>query len=149
MVTIEELKKFPIFQCLSDFELENIQEITKKENFDADRRVFEEKSIATNLYLVSKGRVVIKMRGDSGNDQLPIDTIGPGEIFGWSAVAEPHTFTAAAHTLEKSEFLVINSDVLRDLFKKNYHIGYKVMREIASVISSRLRSLNQKFVNSV
>ena len=149
MIPLEDLKKFQIFKCLSDYELENIREIAKKEELDADRKVFSEKSIASRLYLILKGRVVIKMRGVSSNNQLPIDTIGPGEIFGWSAVAEPHTFTAAAQTLEKSEFLVINSDVLRDLFKKNNHVGYKVMSEIASVISSRLRNLSQKFVDSV
>ena len=36
-----------------------------------------------------------------------------------------------------------------DLFKKNNHVGYLIMMEVASVISSRLRSLNRKCVNSI
>ncbi len=89
------------------------------------------------------------MRGNMGKEQLPIDTVGPGEIFGWSAVTEPYTFTAAAYTVEKSELLVVDGRALRDLFKKNNHIGYKVMVKISSVVSSRLRQLNQKFVNTL
>jgi len=84
-----------------------------------------------------------------GLEQLTIDTIGPGDIFGWSAVAEPFTFTAAAWTVNKSRFIILNGEPLRDLFKKNNHIGYKIMFEISSVISSRFRQLGKKFVNTL
>jgi len=143
----EELRQFKIFQDLTDTELQNIAEIAKKVEFEAEKRVFEEKSIASDLYLVLKGKVVIRKKSDLGHGQITIDTIEPGEIFGWSSTTEPHNFTAAAHTTEKSELLTIKSDVLRDLFKKNNHIGYRVMTEIASVISSRFRSLSQEYAN--
>ena len=149
MISIEQLKQFELFKSLSDDELENVGEIAKKEQLRSDTRIFEEKSIANKLYLICGGRVVIKLRAEMGKEQLPVDTVGPGEVFGWSAVAEPHSFTAAACTLEDSEFYVINSDTLLDLFRKNNHIGYKVMKELASVISSRFRQLSQKLVNSL
>ena len=148
MESINDLREFVIFKDLTDSELENIAEIAKREMYDANKRIFEEKSWASNLYLVVKGLVVIKLKGEKGVDQLPIDTVGPGDIFGWSAVTEPHAFTAAAWTTEKSEILVFNGKVLLDLFKKNNHIGYKVMSKVATVISSRLRKLNQQLANS-
>jgi CRP-like cAMP-binding protein len=86
------------------------------------------------------------MRDADGKD-MAIDTVGPGEVFGWSAVTEPHAFTAASYAMEASEVFVVKGSVLRDLFKKNNHIGYKVMMKVASVISQRLRSLNEKCVN--
>lgn len=148
MVSTHDLRGFDIFKELTDPELENVAEIAKRENYDASKRIFEEKSWANNLYLVVKGLIVIKMKGDKGGEQLPIDTAGPGDIFGWSAVTEPHAFTAAAWTTKKSEILVFNGKALLDLFKKNNHIGYKVMAKVAAVISSRLRKLNRKLVNS-
>lgn len=148
MISKKEIRRFEIFEELTDAELENIAEIAKLEQYDADKRIFEEKSWASNLYLVVKGSVVIKMKGDKGGEQLPIDNAAPGDIFGWSAVTEPHAFTAAAWTAEKSDILVLDGKVLLDLFKKNNHIGYKVMSKVASVISSRLRKLNQRLVNS-
>ena len=147
MVKIQDLKKCEIFDGLTEAELENIREIAKETEYDAGKRIFEEKSIAKNIYLVLEGNVEIRMSRDEGGEQLPIETVEPGEIFGWSAVTEPYTFTAAAWTLERSKFLVFDGEVLRNLFKKNNHIGYKIMRRIASVISSRLRHLNQKLVN--
>ncbi|MDH5468055.1 MAG: cyclic nucleotide-binding domain-containing protein [Candidatus Aminicenantes bacterium] len=149
MVTIEELKKFKVFEGLTDAELENISEIARKEEYEAGKRIFDEKSQAAHLYTVLKGKVEIKMSADKGRELMRLDMVGPGEIFGWSSVTEPYTLTAAAWTMEKTELLVFNGEVLRDLFKKNNHIGYKVMMRVASVISSRLRSLSQKFVNSL
>lgn len=149
MVTIEELKKSDVFKGLTNAELENISDIATKEEYEAGKRIFEEKSQASHLYTVLRGKVEIKMSADKGRELMRIDTVGPGEIFGWSSVTEPYTLTAAAWTTEKTELLVFNGEVLRDLFKKNNHIGYKVMMEVASVISSRLRGLSQKFVNSL
>ena len=147
MVTIEELKNFDVFAELTEAELKNICEIAKKEEREEGKRIFMEHSQAANLYIVSKGKVEIKMRPDKRRELLQIDTVGPGEIFGWSAVTEPYTLTAEASTLEKSELYVFDSEVLRDLFKKNNHIGYKVMKKVAAVISSRLRSLSQRLAN--
>jgi CRP-like cAMP-binding protein len=146
MVKIDDLRLFGIFSELNDNELENIAEIAKLEKYDKGRRIFQEKSIATSLYLVKKGSIEIRMLGQGG-EEMGIDSLGPGEVFGWSAVTEPHAFTAASYAVEASDVFVVSGSVLRDLFKKNNHIGYKVMMKVASVIAQRLRSLNEKCVN--
>ena len=146
---MEVLKKFDVFKGLADYELENVAELANIADYDAGKRIFDEKSQANYFYFVLEGKVEIKMRAEKGKDLLPIDTVGPGEIFGWSAVTEPFTLTAAAWTLEKTKLFVFKGEVLRDLFKKNNHIGYTVMMAVSSVISSRLRKLNQKLVNSL
>ncbi len=89
------------------------------------------------------------MSTDKGKKQLPLETIEKRDLFGWSVLVEPHTFTVASWTMEPSEFLVFNGDTLGDLFKKNNHIGYLIMSRITSVISSRLRKLSQKFINNL
>ena len=146
MTTIHDLRPFGIFSALNDNELANIQEIAGKKHYEQGRRIFQENSIAQNLYLVASGQIEIRMRG-SGGKEMAVDCVGPGEVFGWSAVTEPHAFTAAAYAMEDSEVLLVKGSVLRDLFKKNNHIGFKVMMKVASVIAHRLRSLNEKCVN--
>lgn len=146
LVSLDELRQYEIFKDLTEAELENIKEIAKREVYNPGIRIFEEKSLATNLYVVSEGEVEIGMRSEKSTEPIPIDTVSSGEIFGWSAVTEPFTFTAAAKTLRKSKLLVFDGKQLLDLFKKNNHIGYKMMRKISSVISARLRQLRKRFV---
>ncbi|HEX7319865.1 MAG TPA: cyclic nucleotide-binding domain-containing protein [bacterium] len=95
MVDIEKLKGFSLFKHLNERELEQIAQIAEEESSKKDMRIFEEKALAVNLYLVLEGRVELKISGD-GKEKIVIDTAGPGDIFGWSAVTDPHTFTAAA-----------------------------------------------------
>ncbi len=148
MVPIEVLRRFDIFSGLSDPELENISEIAKLEKYRPNARVFEEDSLAVKMYLVLYGRVEIRLRKSPEKDPLTIDIVGPGEIFGWSAVTNPYTFTAAAWTVEESELVAIDGGVLLKLFKINNHLGYKVMTRIAGVISKRFRQLSQKLVDN-
>lgn len=149
MVSANELRKFNIFKRLTDTELENIRDIVKKEEHEIEKRIIVENSEASKLYLVLEGRVSIKKRGDSGRREMVIDDAIPGEIFGWSAVVEAHIYTADVITTERSVFLTIDSSALRSLFERNKEIGYKVMTEMVSVISSRFKKVIGLFVGYI
>jgi CRP-like cAMP-binding protein len=146
MITDEKLKHFEVFQDLTDCELENIAQIPIEVDFKAGDRIFAEKSLATNLYLVLEGEVEIKMGQDEYGNQLTTDTILPGETFGWSALTDPFTFTAGAYAVKESKLLAFNGARLRKHFKINNHVGYKIMMRIASIISKRIRHLREKLV---
>lgn len=148
MVDREKLKSFKIFRDLNERETELIAGIAREETYELGERIFAEKALATTLYLTLEGKVEIKISGDRSK-QVVIDRVGPGEIFGWSAVIEPYTFTAAAWTSEKTKLIALRGERLKELFVKNNHIGYRVIKEIAVVISRRLKALESKFANTV
>ncbi len=145
-IDLATLRQFEIFKELNDREVENFLEIAEEAVYEGGQRIFEEKSLALNLYLVLEGKVEIKMKGDILEEPLTLDIVGPGETFGWSAIAEPHTFTASAYAVERTRVILLRGDWLRDLFKKNNHIGYRFMQEIASLISRRLRKGQLSFL---
>lgn len=145
MIEIEELRKCKILKELNDRELETISNIIKVETYDCGIRIFEEKALAINLYLVMNGKVEIKLKGN-GRAPISIDKIGPGDIFGWSAAIDPYTFTASAYTMEKTKLAIIDGEQLRKLFENNNHIGYRIIKEISVVISRRLKACEARFV---
>jgi CRP/FNR family cyclic AMP-dependent transcriptional regulator len=148
MIDIDTLKKFKILKGLNERELETVAKLAKKRIYEAGARIFEEKALATHLYLVLEGKIEVKVRC-IGSEQIKIDEIGPGRIFGWSAVTEPYTFTAATWAVEQSEVIVFEGRKLRDLFANNNHIGYRVVKEVAAVISGRLKRMEAKFIEIV
>jgi len=149
MVEIDKLKKFKIFKGLNERELETVAKLAKEKTYEAGSRIFEEKALATHLYLVLEGKIEVNMCCGEGSEQITIDEVGPGKIFGWSAVAEPYTFTAAARTVEQSRVIGLDGRKLRDLFTNNNHIGYRVVKEVAAVISGRLKGMEAKFIEIV
>jgi CRP/FNR family transcriptional regulator, cyclic AMP receptor protein len=144
MISVDVLRKFKIFQELNDRELEIVASLAQKKAFKSGVRIFEEKALADRFYLINEGKVAIKL--SSSEIELQIDEIGAGESFGWSAVIDPQSFTAGAWALTDTEILFFESDHLLDLFRKNNHIGYRVIKEVAKVVSKRLKAFEARFV---
>jgi len=140
MVDVEELREFELFANLSDKELAKVAKIGSTEKFGADSKVFAEGEAASRIYIVADGMVAIKMKSRKGQEVV-IDELGPGEMLGWSGVLDERNFTAAASTSEDSTLLAFDGDQLRQLFAKDSGIGYRLVGNIALVISSRLAKL--------
>jgi len=146
MEDLEGLKCCKIFGELNERELEEVAKLATVEKRGAGSRVIAERGKASMLYLVKEGKVAIRMTSRDGHE-VTIDELGPGELFGWSAVLDHPMFTAAVWTLEDSTFILFDGQQLRRLFEVNNHIGYRVMKSIADVISSRLENLRARLVD--
>ena len=144
MQDIAVLKRFSIFKDLNDRETEVIANIAVRKTYEAGTRIFEEKGLATALFLILDGGVAIKMHSKEMNIQ--IDELKTGDIFGWSSVIDPYAFTASAWALVKTEVLVLPVAELNPIFRNNNHIGYRVIKEIAVIASRRLKAIEAKFV---
>jgi len=146
MVSIEALNEISIFKGLKDYELEQVAKISHEEVLEGDTRIFAENALADKLYIVLEGEVEIRI---TGCGEIVVDTVKNNEIFGWSALTEPYSLTAAAFTTKKTRLIAISGDVMRDLFEKNNHIGYLVVKELASVISNRLKQSRKNLISCI
>lgn len=146
MVTSDKLKRFSIFKYLTDEKLSLIAEIADEQDYDANTEIFRQKSPAKNLYLLLEGRVVIKLKC-SDERMVVIDEIKPGEIFGWSAITDPYTFTASAWTTESSKVIIVYGQLLRRLFEDDKEIGFYIVDEIATLVGRRFRALEAKLAD--
>lgn len=148
MVAIRTLKRFQIFEGLTDSQLEKIAELCREEVYPAGVTIFEEGGRAESLYLLWQGTVALEMKIRAWPQEPPkrtvIDVITRGEPLGWSALAEPHILTFSAKTLEHSRVIVIKGDDLHQLFESDHHMGYLVMGRLTSVVGGRLRGTRQK-----
>jgi CRP-like cAMP-binding protein len=146
MVVADVLKDVAIFKDVAEYELENIAKLAQEKTYESGQRIFSEGALAQRMYILLDGEVEIRIRPNSKSEQMTVETIRKGEIFGWSALTQPYSLSAAAWVTEKATVLEMSGDTLRDLFKKNSHIGYLVMTEVASVISSRLKRVRERML---
>jgi CRP-like cAMP-binding protein len=146
MVSVEVLNKVDLFKGLNNEELEKIARICQEHTFAEGQRCFSEGSKAVDLYILQKGKVAIELeiRYSGRRVKAAITTLGPGRLFGWSALVEPHVLTASASCEEKAEVIAIKGADLLDLFQKDSHIGYVVMKNLAAVIGLRLTRTIQR-----
>jgi signal transduction histidine kinase len=96
--------------------------------------------VDNKLYIVEDGRVVLDMAlriGIGSGRQGSIAVITKGQVFGWWG-GDSYIHTMSARCVEETKLIAINAGALWHLLEHNHHIGYKVIKKLVGVISSRL-----------
>lgn len=114
-----------------------IEPLGKTRHFPPGTRLFREGEPHDDIHLVVDGRVRLEMfvreRG-----RLPLLTVGPGDLLGWSPLLGDHPMTATATALMSVETLAFDGEQLKALCEANHEVGYWLMRQIVQVLSQRL-----------
>lgn len=144
MVSVETLKSFGLFSGLTESELEGIAKLCRKRTYEDGSVIFTIGGSATDVYLLETGKVDIQIEFKIYEYETvaTVYTVGKGEIFGWSALVQPHRLTASARCQGKTDVMMINGKSLMELLDKERGIGYVVMKNLSGLISSRFASAN-------
>ncbi len=105
--------------------------------YRAGTTIFREGELSSYFYIVKSGRVALDVHLPS-KGRRPLQTVEPGEIFSWSALAPPFIETASARAVEDIEVLGIKGSTLMDLCREDTELGFELYRSMAAVISTRL-----------
>ena len=140
------LKKISAFKGLSPAELQAIVQLSNERKYKKNDVIFAEKSRGEEIYILTKGRVRIELGVKGKTDFVTVHRIQKGEIFGELALVGDGNRSASAECETDCDVIVINRDALRGLFEKNTRIGYIIMANLASVLSTRLRKTNLQLV---
>lgn len=105
--------------------------------FEPGDTIFHEGDPSLYLYIVKTGHVAIEIHVPS-KGRRSISTVGPGDLFSWSALVEPRLETAAARAVEATEVLGIKGGALMDLCREDTELGFELYRTLAEVITARL-----------
>lgn len=145
MINASVLKRLGLFKGLDDGELAGVAELCNERILKKGERVFSEGTRATHLHLCCSGKVdiVIWVR-EPWNKNVTVHQAGAGELFGWSAVVVPYTYTASAECVEAGEEIRITGSDLLKLLDYNPHMGFVVLRNLSAEISARLTQTRQR-----
>jgi CRP-like cAMP-binding protein len=69
---------------------------------------------------------------------VTILTVEPGDVFGWSALVEPHEATSNAVALEAAEALVFDGPALRRLLAADAALAASVYPRLLTAVARRL-----------
>jgi CRP/FNR family transcriptional regulator, cyclic AMP receptor protein len=146
VVEIADLKCCQILGDLDDRELAEVAKLATVETRGAGSRVITTGTNATATYLIKEGKVEVRMKSRDGHEVV-IDTLGQGDLVGWSAVLDHQMFKADIWCVEDCTLVVLDGVKLRQLFDANNHIGYRVVRMIADIVASRMERMRARLVD--
>jgi signal-transduction protein with cAMP-binding, CBS, and nucleotidyltransferase domain len=145
------LRELRLFRDFNNQELEEIDKICQKITFNKDELIFEAKSPAKNLYIISKGAVELRFEVNyyNASQNITLDRKSRGEAFGWSALTKSNIYTLSARALQNSDLLMINEKDINDLCSKNDHMGYIIMKNISEIIGERFELVQKMLINEI
>jgi len=125
------------FEHFSPRVQQQVLSLAESRAFAAGETIFREGDPSLYLYLVKRGRIAIDMNLPARGVRTVL-TVGPGELFSWSALVEPRVETASARALEQAEVFAIKGGTLTDVCLKDPEFGLELYRTLCEVISARL-----------
>ena len=145
MVTVEVLKGIGLFKGLDDSELAKITGLFRVYTMRAGDQISVEGTRATDLHICRSGKVniVIWVR-EPWNKNVVVHQVEPGEVFGWSALVAPYTYTASAECVESGEQICASGHELLAALDQYPVIGYTIMRNLSAEVSIRLMQTRQR-----
>ncbi|MFH5804325.1 Crp/Fnr family transcriptional regulator [Alienimonas sp. DA493] len=109
----------------------------RTQSFPPGTMLFAEGEAHPQVYLVERGDVRLDMHVP-GRGDVPLLTVGPGELLGWSPFLGEGAMTARATTAEETVAVVLPAAEVRRLCEADPKAGYHLMRQLAAALSARL-----------
>ncbi len=151
MNLVDDLRKSILADNLNDEELNQLANIAAARTFYKNDSIFDEKDDGSSLYILVEGRVCIEIRSLQKRMPLPkqIMIVKRGQIFGEMAFVERRFRSASARAKGNVRLISIPSGDFDKLMQENPSLGFKVMTNLARILSRRLRRMNDQWLSAV
>ena len=134
---LEVLKRSDLFRELSNEQLGLLEKMCTPHVFEPGTSICKQGRIGGKLYVIEGGLVGIFLEvGPMAQRQ--VQAASNFESFGWSAMIEPHVYTATAKAIEKTTALAVGGQELSNMCSAHPDMGVVVFKAVARVVATRL-----------
>lgn len=146
-IDIGTVREFAFFKGLAEEQLGRIVACGEVAGFESGAVIFEESSQSQDLYIVLSGRVCVEIESPaSANGQnLQLALLREGEVFGEIAFLGGTRRSARICALDDVTALRLDGAQLSAMFDEDSAVGYRVMRNLAVILSQRVVDVNFKW----
>jgi CRP-like cAMP-binding protein len=156
MISPELIRRYPFFSGLKHEQIVALANVASEFKAETDHYFFHEGEMLDNLYLLVEGAAAIvievpsqniehtvseQLTGNMLTSDVVTSVVGPGDVFGWSALISPHKATSSVKATTPCRVVAFNCHELRKTFKDDCEFGYLMVEKTARIIRDRLRDM--------
>jgi CRP/FNR family transcriptional regulator, cyclic AMP receptor protein len=125
------------FQGLTPAEISELLSHAEKCTFEPDAVIVKEGSVGNHMYVILDGEAMVTKRGRDGEVELA--RLFSADSFGEMALADNEARSASVSAISPCILVRLSDQIMNS----RPEIGMKVYRNIARVVSARLRSADE------
>jgi CRP-like cAMP-binding protein len=135
----------PFLQGMNARQLESLSANSMIAEFKADERVLNESGVANRFYLILEGQVELESPRPEGG-AIHIQTLGAGDVLGWSWLFPPHFWHFDARAVTPTKAIFFYGTRLRELCEQDHDLGYELMKRVSEIVIQRLQAARNELV---
>lgn len=136
---LDLLKEHPFFDGLKPKNLELVVGCSRNVHFKPGDVIFRRGEPADRFYVLREGKVAVEIHSPD-QQELVIQTIGKGEILGFSWLFPPYRWTFDARALQTVRATAVEGECLRNKCEEDYELGYRFTTKFAQIAVKRLHA---------
>jgi CRP/FNR family cyclic AMP-dependent transcriptional regulator len=138
-VTASSLATHPFLRGLDPKCLAALASAARTVVFPARHRIMEAGGNASRFWLIQSGSVAVDM-SVPGNGRVVIESLGIGEVLGWSWLIPPQEWAFGATTISPVRAFEFDAAAVHALCAADPELGYELTRRMLRVLAHRLRT---------
>lgn len=129
----------PFFVGLDPQLAREASRLAKERRFDTGEMLVRDGDQAHWFFLVFHGKVALEV-ATAEKPHLTIQTVGPGEVLGWSWLVPPYLWRFDARALKPTQVLAIDGTEFRQTLANHPEQGYRFLVRLLPIIAQRLEN---------
>ena len=144
-VNAAALAAHPFLRGMSRDQLHTLAGTARDVSFPARQRLFEDGGNATRFWLIQSGHVSLDLH-IPGEGPVVIETIGMGELLGWSWLFPPYKWAFGAVAATDVEAFEFNAPLVRTRCAADPELGFELNQRVTQVLAKRLQATRIRLI---
>ncbi|SFR02125.1 Cyclic nucleotide-binding domain-containing protein [Lentzea waywayandensis] len=145
-IPMADLDTLPLLTNLSHTQRAAVAGVSRIESYDSGTRLFEEGGLADQCWVVLSGCVVVDTVVPS-RGRVAVQSIGPGELLGWSWLVPPYRWHFGATVVSPTRAAVVDTGALRQLADEDPAFGYQLSLILIDALLNRLQATRLRLLD--
>jgi len=147
MDTLERLlSEHPFFKDLDPRYIQLIAGCAREVTFKAGKFIFREGDPSSHFWLIRSGKISLEVFVP-GRGTLMIETLGEGDVMGWSWAVPPYRKQYDARALELTRAIEFDAMCIRGKCDEEPKLGYELFKRFAQIIGQRLQATRLRLID--
>jgi CRP/FNR family transcriptional regulator, cyclic AMP receptor protein len=136
--TLEKtIAEHPFFADLESYYTALLVNCAANVRFAAGKYILREGEEANTFYLIRQGLVALEISPPQPKP-IVVDTLGEGDILGWSWLLPPYQWKFNARATEPVRAIALDAKCLRSKCEQNHDLGYELLKRFSQIMNRRL-----------
>ena len=136
----------PFLAGMNHTQLTLLTDCAVSRHFNTGQTILRASDFANGFYLIETGKVLLESETGFGKS-IVIQTIGAGDLLGWSWMFPPYVWQFTARAIDPTTALFFYAAILREYCEKDHSLGYELLKRISAVMVTRLQAAHGQLVS--